>query len=207
MLCTKISRSLFCLNRVKNFLDQESMRKLYFAMVHSNLAYGINVYGSANKTNLGKLIVKQKQAIRTVCNVNYRNHTAPLFKKLKVLPLEKLIEFARIKFMHNFHFKRLPLSFANTWMSNIERNPDRALRNANDLYIPPHRVEIVKRLLLCSFPEAWNSAPGNKLNPRQHSYLNLTKCYLCFPSSPPPTLPPTPPPPSHIPAAHYMSEK
>ena len=178
MLCTKISRSLFCLNRVKNFLDQESIRKLYFAMVHSNLAYGINVYGSANKTNLGKLVVKQKQAIRTVCNVNYRDHTVPLFKKLKVLPLEKLIEYARIKFMHNFHFKRLPLSFANTWMSNIERNPDRALRNANDLYIPPHRVEIVKRLPLCSFPEAWNSAPGNKLNPRQHSYLKELKSIM-----------------------------
>jgi hypothetical protein len=147
------------------------MRKLYFAMVHSNLAYGINVYGSANKTNLGKLVVKQKQAIRTVCNVNYRDHTAPLFKKLKVLPLEKLIEFAKIKFMHNFHFKRLPLSFANTWMSNIEKNPERALRNANDLYIPPHRVEIVKRLPLFLFPEAWNSAPGNKLNPRQHSFV------------------------------------
>ena len=63
-------------------------------------------------------------------------------------------------------------------MSNIERNPDRALRNANDLYIPPHRVEIVKRLPLCSFPEAWNSAPGNKLNPRQHSYLKELKSIM-----------------------------
>jgi hypothetical protein len=79
-------------------------------------------------------VIKQKQAIRTVCNANYRDHTAPLFKKLKILPLEKLIEFSKIKFMHNFHFKMLPLSFANTWMSNIERNPERALRNANDLY-------------------------------------------------------------------------
>jgi hypothetical protein len=52
------------------------------------------------------------------------------------------------------------------------------LRNANDLYIPPHRVEIVTRLPLCSFPEAWNSAPGNKLNPRQHSYLKELKSIM-----------------------------
>ncbi len=42
----------------------------------------------------------------------------------------------------------LPISFANTWMTNIERNPERALRNANDLFISLHRVEFVKRLPL-----------------------------------------------------------
>jgi hypothetical protein len=77
--------------------------------------------------------------------------------------------------MHNFHFKQLLPSFVNTWSTNIERNPERALRNANDLYIPPHRVEFVKRLPLFSFPLAWNQAPGDKLNPRQHLYLKSLK--------------------------------
>ncbi len=80
--------------------------------------------------------------------------------------------------MHSFHFNLLPPSFANTWTSNIERNPERALRNANDLFIPPHRVEFVKRLPLNTFPLAWNSAPGEKLNPRQHLYLKELKHIL-----------------------------
>ena len=66
MLCSKISKSLYCLNRAKNFIDAESLRKLYFSMIHSNLTYGINIYGCANTTNLEQLRIKQKQAIRTL---------------------------------------------------------------------------------------------------------------------------------------------
>ncbi len=77
-----------------------------------------------------------------------------------------------------FHFKKLPLSFANTWITNIERIPERALRNANDLFIPPHRVEFVKRLPLYTLPLAWNTAPGEKLNPRHHLYLKELKNVL-----------------------------
>ncbi len=48
------------------------------------------------------------------------------------------------------------MSFAETWISNGERNPDRMLRNADDYYIPAHRVAFVKRLPLFTFPAAWN---------------------------------------------------
>jgi hypothetical protein len=47
--------------------------------------------------------------------------------------------------MHSFYFKKLPLSLAEMWQTNLERNPDRALRNANGNFIPTHRVETVKR--------------------------------------------------------------
>ena len=133
ILCSKLSKSMYCLNRVKNFIDKESLIKLYYSMIHSNITYGLNIYGCANKTNLEKIIVKQKQAIRIICNAPYRAHTAPLFKELKILPLNQLIEFSRIKFMHSFYHKKLPPSFNETWITNRERNPDRALRNANDL--------------------------------------------------------------------------
>ena len=178
MLCSKISKSLFCLNRIKNFVNAKTLRMLYFSMVHSVISYGIIIYGCANKSNLEKLIVKQKHAIRTICNVSYRAHTAPLFKQQKILPIEKLIQYSSIKLMHSFHFRQLPLSFANTWATNIERNPARALRNANDLFIPPHRVEFVKRLPLYTLPLFWNTAPGHKLNPRQHLYLKELKIVL-----------------------------
>jgi hypothetical protein len=36
------------------------------------------------------------------------------------------------------------MSFAETWITNGERNPDCMLRNADDYYIPAHRVEFVK---------------------------------------------------------------
>jgi hypothetical protein len=49
MLCSKISKSLYCLSRVKNFVNPESLRKLYFSMIHSNLSYGVSIYGCATQ--------------------------------------------------------------------------------------------------------------------------------------------------------------
>jgi hypothetical protein len=80
-------------------------------------------------------------------------------------------ELSKIKFMHSFYFKLLPTSFAETWISNGERNPNRMLRNADDYYIPAHRVEFIEKLPLFSFPAAGNYALGEKLNPRQNLYL------------------------------------
>jgi hypothetical protein len=103
---------------------------------------------------------------------------APLFMELKILPLDELITYSRIKFMHSFYFNKLPISFSEMWQTNFARNPERALRNANAYYIPPHRVETVKRMAIVSLPTAWNSAPGDKFNPKQHVYLKKLKVLL-----------------------------
>jgi hypothetical protein len=151
-LCTKISKSLFCINRVKNFVNQETKKTLYFAMVHSHLSYCLNVYSSANSTSLNRLILKQKEAIRIVCNTGFREHTAPLFKQLKILPLNELIHLSKLKFMHSFYHNILPESFNRMWLSNRERYPERVLRNADQLYIPAHNYATLKRLPKFNLP-------------------------------------------------------
>jgi hypothetical protein len=84
--------------------------------------------------------------------------------------------------MHSYYFKKLPLSFAELWQTNRQRNPDRALRGAEDYYIPPHRIEIVKRMPLFAFPAAWNAADDTKYNPVQHLYVKeLKKTLLLSP--------------------------
>jgi hypothetical protein len=178
LVCSKISKSLYCINRVKNFVDAQSLRKLYFAMVHSHLSYGINVYGCATSTALEKLRIMQKKAIRSISNANYRAHTAPLFKELKILPLDDLIVYSNTKFMHYYYLNQLPLSFSGTWITNEERNPERILRNAQDLFIPAHRVEMVKRLPYFAFPSVWNNALGNKTNRKHFTYMNELKSLL-----------------------------
>ncbi len=40
-LCAKVSKSLFCINRIKNFVSQETKKTLYSAMIHSHLVYTV----------------------------------------------------------------------------------------------------------------------------------------------------------------------
>jgi len=125
-------------------------------MVHSHISYCINVYGCANTTNLQRLRIKQKEAIRIINNAGYRDHTAPLYKQNCILPIDEMIKFSNLLFMHKFSNLNLPLSFHDVWSLNRNLNPARLLRNANDLRIPPHNYATLKRLPLFTFPRIWN---------------------------------------------------
>ena len=86
-------------------------------------AYCINVYGCAYTTSLQRLRVKQKESIRIVNNVGYRDHTPLLFKENQILPLDDMIKFAKLKFMHCYANLKLPLSFHGIWPQNRDVNP------------------------------------------------------------------------------------
>jgi hypothetical protein len=130
------------------------------------------------QNKLKQIEKKQKEAIRVICNAGYREHTAPLFARLKILPIDQLIELSVMKFMHSFYHNLLPFSFNEMWLTNRNRQPERELRNADQLYIPPHRFATLKRLPLFNFPTVWNAAGNDKNNPRQYVYLKLLKSRL-----------------------------
>lgn len=174
-ICTKLSKSLFCIRRIKNFINQDCLKMLYFAMVHSHIVYCLNIYSCANTTSLQKIRTKQKEAIRVVCNAPYRAHTAPLFKQLQILPLDDLIKYTSLKFMHNFMNQKLPFSFNEIWILNRQRNIERNLRNADDLFVPAHHFATVKRFPLYNFPRVWNNEPDRKLIPSLSIYLKAVK--------------------------------
>jgi hypothetical protein len=62
-LCSKISKSLFCINRVKNFVTPNALKMLYYAMVHAHITYCITVYSCANITTLNRLKLKRKKPL------------------------------------------------------------------------------------------------------------------------------------------------
>jgi hypothetical protein len=42
-------------------------------MVHSHIVYCINIYSCANTKSLNRLRIKQKQAVRIICNAGFRD--------------------------------------------------------------------------------------------------------------------------------------
>ena len=59
-----ISRSLGIMYKLRPFLPLKIMKNVYYSLIYSNLVYGIEVWGSACKTELNKLLVLQKRAMR-----------------------------------------------------------------------------------------------------------------------------------------------
>ena len=151
---------------------------LYYAMVHSHIVYCINIYSCATTTHLEKIRLKQKEAIRIITNSGYRDHTQPLFANTSILPLDKLIKYHSLKFMHNYHFRNLPFSFSEMWTTNRDRNPAYNLRNADDLFVPHHKLATLKRMPWFNFPRIWNQEDIAKYNPIAHQYFSSVKTAL-----------------------------
>jgi len=61
------------------------LRKIYFAYVHSIIAYGIIFWGNSPYSN--NIFKLQKRAIRIIINAGNRVRCHELFKKLNILPL------------------------------------------------------------------------------------------------------------------------
>ncbi len=103
--------------------------------------------------------LNKKNQIRIINNAGYRDHTVPLFKANKILPLDALIKFLKLKFMHNFVYHKLPFSFREMWTYNVDRNPNRT-----------HHFATIKRFPLFEFPRSWKEEEENRKS-IQSSYI------------------------------------
>ena len=58
-------------------------RKLYHAFVHSNISYGIEVYGLCSDTSLDRLQVMQNKLLKLLFRLNRYTSTNLLHSELK----------------------------------------------------------------------------------------------------------------------------
>jgi hypothetical protein len=121
---------------------------------------------------INDLFIKQKAVIRTISLAKYNSHTAPLFKKLKILPLNLLIQFHLSKIMFYYKNDKLPECLNDTWSTGLDQNllaGGPQLRNAEDYIVPYARTDQLRRLPLITAPETWNA-----LSPDLKNLLSVT---------------------------------
>ena len=75
----KISRSIGIMYKLRPYLPLNVMKSIYYSLVYSHLIYAIEVWGAAFKTELNKLFVLQKRAVRLMTyKDNFPLHPGPL---------------------------------------------------------------------------------------------------------------------------------
>lgn len=180
-LNTKLSRSLFILRRSKNFLSEKALKALYYSTFHCHITYGILIYSCVYKSSLQAIIKKQKAAIRILAKAKFNAHTSPLFKTLKILPLESLIDYFSLQFFHDFKIGLTPRSFHNCWQTVGQVNNRYQLRNENEYVVPRFRTTQIRMFPLWSLPSKWNELDNTELKslvPRNSFNVTLKKSLL-----------------------------
>jgi len=89
-LCSKLSSSLYVIKRIKTISDINIAKIAYHSLFESHLRYGLEVWGNSSVTNLQRVLIHQKKAVRILTDINQRESCRPKFRELKILTVTSL---------------------------------------------------------------------------------------------------------------------
>ena len=112
-LSNKIARNVGVLNKLKHFLPAYIMKTLYSTLIESHLQYCTLLWANSHVTNIRKLQLLQKKAIRIITSSHYIAHTEPLFSMTKLLKLDDLYKYQLGIFMHKVTHCQLPQNMSS----------------------------------------------------------------------------------------------
>ena len=95
-----MARAIFAISRVKHFIPHKALKSLYYTLIHSHIAFGIQAWGNGNTR---KLEILQKRSLRIINNKGYRSHTDPIFKSEKILKVLDVYKLQVSLFKYDFH--------------------------------------------------------------------------------------------------------
>ena len=107
-LSNKISRTLGTLNRLKYILSLNIKLLIYNSLILSHLHYGILAWGYEHE----KITKLQKKFLRILTLSDYKAHTEPLSKRLKLLKVSDIFYLQELKFYYNYIHQKLTIVFS-----------------------------------------------------------------------------------------------
>ena len=158
----KISRSIGLLSKIRYFVLPNILIMLYYALVYPYLIYGVIVWGNTYQTNIKKVIILQKKAIRIITFSPFSEHTNPLFKQLNLLKFTDIVNLHTALFMYQYHSKKLPKVFDNFFHPTSKTHQHNTRHAAkNSYYLPKIRTNYGKFNIRFTGPKVWNEIPNN----------------------------------------------
>jgi len=153
----KLSRGLYLLRRLRSCVDTNVLLSVYYAQIQSILCYGVMIWGY--NTHYRKILLLQKRAVRLICNVPYRTHCKPLFRKLRILTFPSLYLLFSLCYTHNNK---------DLFMNNTMHH-DHDTRNKNKLIIPQCRYSSSQKNYSYMAVKLYNALPSKlKMCPLLH---------------------------------------
>ena len=157
-ICKTISRNIGIINKLKHFLPSRTLLTLYYTLILPYINYGIIAWGCAIQTQLNRILLLQKKALRIIFQTHYRSHTDILFFENNILKVGDIYLFQLSQFMFKLSKDDLPAIFSNMFRTNasVHYYPT---RQRQYYHLPLTRTLFAKNSFVFSGPAYWNSLP------------------------------------------------
>ena len=148
-MCSKVSRNLYLLFKLKPYIDLQNMKNFYHAHCLSHFNYCSTVWSKASDV----LLKKANRLHRRAANLLLPSETMSTdnkFQKLGILSLNKQFRYNTLVMMFNAHLNEGP-----TYLSKLLNISNRRHR----YLIPVTRIDLYKASFSFQGPSLWNSLP------------------------------------------------
>ena len=156
ILSKKLSRAVGMLSKVRYFVDNQTLRMVYYGIFSSLMFYGSQIWGQHNFITQ-KLQVLQNKALRIMHFQPPRTSATPLFKESSILKFIDLVNLQKFLLAHDSLNDNLPRPLRGK-MSFL-KHPDHATRSLDFLQLERPRTLTVtygtKSINLMSI-DIWN---------------------------------------------------
>ena len=137
-------------SKLRYFTSDNVLLNLYYSFVQSHINYNLLNWSCANTTALNPLRNSVKKVVRIIPFKNKYEHTLPLFKSLKILPLDAQIKHKQGIFMWKLSKNLIPPP-ASFLFNRIDKN------QYGKYTLPNPRSELGKRMIRYSCVKVWNT--------------------------------------------------
>ena len=157
-LLSKLKGGLGMMWRTNKYLTDKAKCLLYYCQVHSNLSYGISIWGPM----LRKGQLQGLSAIQRKCVDLMRNQSS--FKKYKILTLQELIILEQCKLGYKLCRKLLPLGFEKLMLTDhkqasIEKSHAYSTRSKKVPNRPSAKLSLYRNSFLYSSIKHYSDLP------------------------------------------------
>ena len=164
------------------------MKTLYYSLIYPHLIYAVEVWGSADKTYLDRILLLQKRIVRLLTFSDKRQSdysfppSNPLFLRLEILKVEDVFKLNIAKFIYNCLNNHSPVNF-HTWFKLTSQTHKHNTRSkfidiekaisTNNLFIPTARTSHygLKQIKVLG-PRLWNELPPVIRNNKKFAYFH-----------------------------------
>ena len=152
----KISKTCGILAKLKYYLPQTVLLKIYNALLLPYLQYCAIIWGSSSHNVLNNILIIQKRAVRNICMRDVRAHSAPLFKKLSILKITDIYTQQVSNFMYKYNRNLLPINFENYFAKNSTVHHHNT-RSADNFHLSFSHTTLRLNCIKNAGPRIWNS--------------------------------------------------
>ena len=170
---SKISRTIGLMYRIRPYVTSESLKLVYFGLIHCFIYYSNIAWASTQPTKLKKIFSLQKHACRLIYKKKKYDHAKPLMKDMRMMSIYEINIYQHLIFMYKYNNSLIPKTFNNKFTKNVNNNYSLRINQLNTYKLPRIRSKYSEYGIAYRGPKLWNTFQKTK-------HLNTVKSLNSF---------------------------